>query len=203
MTERREGIGEQGRRPGKDAGGRGGRGGQDGVGGERGDGWGPLALVEPREGGGGERSEPQPTGRGSTSVESELTEGAQPDPEVVPQAKRRRFTAKYKLSILEKADACIEPGQLGALLRREGLYSSNLKNWRRQREQGSLTGLAPKKRGPRPDPDKELLKRIAKLEKDNLRLADKLEKAELIIEVQKKVARLLGTEQLEDKDGGK
>lgn len=162
-----------------------------------------MALVEPREGGGGERSEPQPTGRGATSVESELTKGAQPDPEVVPQAKRRRFTAKYKLSILEKADACTEPGQLGALLRREGLYSSNLKNWRRQREQGSLTGLAPKKRGPRPDPDREMLKRIAKLEKENLRLADKLEKAELIIEVQKKVARLLGTEQPEDKDGGK
>ena len=198
MTERREGVGERGRRPGKEAGGRGGRGG-----GECGDGRGPLSLIAPREGGGGERSEPQPTGRGATSVESELTKGAQPDPEVVPQAKRRRFTAKYKLSILEKADACIEPGQLGALLRREGLYASNLKNWRRQREQGSLTGLAPKKRGPRPDPDKELLKRIAKLEKENLRLADKLEKAELIIEVQKKVARLLGAEQSEDRDGGK
>ena len=203
MTERREGVGEQGRRPGKEAGGRGGRGGADGVGGECGDGRGPLGLVEPREGGGGERSEPQPTGRGATSVESELTKGAQPDPEVVPQAKRRRFTAKYKLSILETADACTEPGQLGALLRREGLYSSNLKTWHRQREQGSLTGLAPKKRGPRPDPDREMLKRIAKLEKENLRLADRLEKAELIIEVQKKVARLLGTEQLEDRDGRK
>jgi transposase len=198
MTERREGVGEQGRRQGKEARGRGGRGG-----GECGDGRGPLALIAPREGGGGERSEPQSTGRGAISVESELTKGAQPDPEVVPQAKRRRFTAKYKLSILEKADACIEPGQLGALLRREGLYASNLKNWRRQREQGSLTGLAPKKRGPRPDPDKELLKRIAKLEKENLRLADKLEKAELIIDVQKKVARLLGTEQPEDRDGRK
>jgi transposase-like protein len=194
MTERREGVGKQGRRQGKGA---------DGVGGECGDGRGPLALIAPREGGGGERSEPQPTGRGAISFDSELTKGAQPDPEVVQQAKRRRFTAKYKLSILEKADACIGPGQLGALLRREGLYSSNLKNWRRQREQGSLTGLAPKKRGPRPDPDKELLKRIAKLEKENLRLADKLEKAELIIEVQKKVARLLGAEQSEDRDGGK
>lgn len=166
MTERREGVGEQGRRP---------------VGEEAE--VGRMVLGE--------------------SVDSEYSKGAQPDPEVVLQAKRRRFTAKYKLRILETADAYTEPGQLGALLRREGLYSSNLKNWRRQREQGSLTGLAPKKRGPRPDPNREMLMRIAKLEKENLRLAEKLEKAELIIEVQKKVARLLGTEQPEDKDGGK
>lgn len=85
----------------------------------------------------------------------------------------------------------------------EVLYSSNLKTWRRQREQGSLKGLVRKKRGPRTDPDKELLQRIAKLEKENLRLADKLEKAELIIEVQEKVARLLGVEQPEDRDGRK
>jgi transposase-like protein len=125
------------------------------------------------------------------------------DPEVVPQARRRMFSAKHKLRILQKADACTEPGQIGALLRREGLYSSTLTNWRRQREEGSLKGLAPKKQGPRPDPDQELLKRMAKLEKENLRLADKLEKAELIIDVQKKVARLLGAEQPEDRDGRK
>lgn len=203
MTERREGVGEQGRRPGKEARGRGGRGGADGVGGECGDGRGPLALVEPREGGGGERSEPQPTGRGATSAESELSKGARPDPEVVPQAKRRRFSAKYKLRILKKTDACTEPGEISTILRCEGLYSSHLTNWRKQREEGSLNGLAPKKRGPRPDPDREMIKRIAKLEKENVRLADKLEKAELIIDVQKKVARLLGTEQPEDRDGRK
>ncbi len=183
MTERRQGVGEQGKRRGEEA-----------------DGRGPLALVEPREDDEGERSEPQSPGRGSTSDASALTKGKRADPEVVPQGKRRRFTAKYKLSILEKADACTEPGQLGALLRREGLYSSSLRTWRRQRDQGSLTGLEPKKRGPRPDPDKELRKRIAKLEKENLRLADKLEKAELIIEVQKKVARLLEAKQAEDGD---
>lgn len=167
------------------------------------DGCGGLALVAPREGGGGERSEPQTPGRGATSSSPGLSSGDRPDPEVLPQARRRRFSAKYKLDILEQVDACTEPGQIGALLRREGLYSSNLTNWRRQRETGGLKGLAPKKRGPRPDPDKALQKRIAKLEKENLRLADKLEKAELIIEVQKKVARLLGAEQPEEGEGKK
>lgn len=175
------------------AGGRVSGGGEDGPGAA-------LALVEPREGGGGERSEPQAPGRGSTRMTSDL---GRLDPEVVPQARRRTFSAKYKLSILEKADTCTEPGQIGALLRRQGLYSSSLRTWRRQREQESLKGLAPKRRGPRPDPDRELLVRVAKLEKENLRLADKLEKAELIIDVQKKVARLLGAEQAEDRDGRK
>jgi transposase-like protein len=120
---------------------------------------------------------------------------------VVPQGRRRTFSAKYKLSILEKAEACTGPGELGALLRREGLYSSNVKTWRRQREQGSLQGLTPRRRGPQPDPNRELLTRVARLENENRRLADKLEKAELIIEVQKKVARLLETEQPEKRDG--
>jgi len=167
------------------------------------DGRGGLALVAPREGGGGERSEPQRPGRGATSGTPAVFSGDRPDPEVLPQARRRRFSAKYKLDILQQVDACTEPGQIGALLRREGLYSSNLTDWRRQREAGGLKGLAPRKRGPRPDPDKELQKRIARLEKENLRLADKLEKAELIIEVQKKVARLLGAEQPEERDGRK
>jgi len=171
--------------------------------GQQEDGRGGLAQVAPREGGGGERSEPQTPGRGATCSSPGLSSGARPDPEVLPQARRRRFSAKYKLDILQQVDACTEPGQIGALLRREGLYSSNLTDWRRQRETGGLKGLAPKKRGPRPDPDKELQKRIAKLEKENQRLADKLEKAELIIEVQKKVARLLGAEQPEERDGRK
>lgn len=202
MRENREGErGEE--RKGKEKAMRGGNGGVDGAVVQSGDGRGKLAVVEPGERGAGEWSGAQPTGRGSISGVSAGSTEARTDPEVIPQARRRRFSAKYKLSILEKADACIEPGQLGALLRCEGLYSSNLKNWRRQREQGSLTGLAPKKRGPRPDPDKELLKRIAKLEKENLGLSDKLEKAELIIEVQKKVGWLLGAEQPEDRDGRK
>ena len=111
-----------------------------------------------------------------------------PDPEVPEKAMRRKYSAKYKARILKEADACTKPGQKGALLRREGLYSSNLTVWRRQASEG----LIPKKRGPvthKPDP------RIAALEKENNRLTHKLKQAELIIEVQKKVAALL--EQLE------
>ena len=200
MKEKRD-RGDGSTRKGPEAAGRGSKGVAEGPRGQQDDGRGSLALVEPREGGGGERSEPQTPGRGSTSGSPGLFNGDRPDPEVLPQARRRRFSAKYKLRILEQVDACAEPGQIGALLRREGLYSSNLTNWRRQRETGGLKGLAPKKRGPRPDPDKELQERIVKLEKENIRLADKLEKAELIIEVQKKVARLLGTEQPEERDG--
>ena len=160
-----------------------------------------LALVDHREGSGDERSEPELPGRGPTSARADRSKIDRPNPEVVPQAKRRRFSAKYKLEILNQADACTQPGELGALLRREGLYYSHVTNWRRQREQGTLAGLAPKKRGRKPDPDRELRQRNAQLEKENRRLADKLEKAELIIEVQKKVARLLGLEQQEDKGG--
>jgi transposase len=163
-----------------------------------GDGRGTFTREESREGGRGERREPQPPGTGVIRVVSGVE---RPDPEVVPQGRRRMFSAKYKLSILEKAEACTGPGDLGALLRREGLYSSNLRTWRRQRDQGSLQGLAPRRRGPPPDPNRELLTRVAKLENENRRLAEKLEKAELIIEVQKKVARLLGTEQPENRDG--
>jgi len=114
-----------------------------------------------------------------------------PEPEVIPRAKRRTFSVKYKLAILEQADALADTGKVGALLRREGLYYSNLASWRKQREDGTLDALRPKKRGPKPDPDKALLKRIARLEKEKTRLTDKLETAELIIQVQKKVSRLL------------
>jgi len=182
---------------------RGGNGGVESAVGRPGNGSGESVVGELREIGGPGRDELRVAGRGVPNDASVDSTEPRPDPEVVAQAKRRTFSAKYKLRILEKADGCTEAGQLGALLRREGLYSSNLKTWRRQREEGSLKGLAPKKRGPRPDPDKELLQRIAKLEKENLRLADKLEKAELIIEVQKKVARLLGAEQPEDREGRK
>ena len=103
--------------------------------------------------------------------------------EVTPKAKRRRFSAKYKLRILKEADECNEAGQLGALLRREGLYSSNLRTWRRQREDGILGGLAPRKRGPKPSPD---AKRIRELQRENERLKEHLRKAEIIIDVQKK-----------------
>jgi transposase len=110
------------------------------------------------------------------------------DTEVVAKAMRRRFSAEYKLRILEEAEAC-SSGELGALLRREGLYSSHLTTWRRQREAGQLAGLAPKRRGPKPNPEAEELKR---LRKENDRLQVRLQQAEAIIEAQKKLAQLFG-----------
>jgi transposase len=124
--------------------------------------------------------------------QDELNKSKVPDPEVVPRAKRRRFSAEYKLRILEEVDACSEPGQIGALLRREGLYSSHLTTWRRQREQGQLDGLSPKKRGRKPAVDEALVKELAELKQDNQRLENRLQQAETIIEVQKKLSGLLG-----------
>lgn len=114
-----------------------------------------------------------------------------PDPEVIPgeKAKRRKFSAKYKLRILKEHEACTELGEKGALLRREGLYSSHITTWRRQRECGELAGLSPKKRGPKVDPQAE---ENARLQRENERLKKRLEQAELIIEVQKKVSQILG-----------
>lgn len=123
------------------------------------------------------------------------------DPEVPEKAVRRRFTAEYKRRILKEVDVCKEPGQLGRLLRREGLYSSNVTTWRRQAERGTLDALSPRKRGPkvqRPDPS---VRRIAELEKENQKLKAKLHQAELIIEAQKKMAELLQT--LSDQKGEK
>ena len=133
--------------------------------------------------------------KGSLSPSSDQV----PDTEVVPKAKRRKFTKQYKLRILKAVDACTKPGQIGALLRSEGLYSSYLTTWRQQRDQGQLES---KKRG-RPGADPSL-KELARLRGENARLSKKLEQAEAIIEVQKKLSDLLGlnndkTEQGEDK----
>lgn len=114
-----------------------------------------------------------------------------PDPEVVAKPVRRKFTAEYKLRILREADACA-PGELGALLRREGLYSSHLTKWRQQREQGQLEALAPKKRGRKAQEPNPLEQRVKELERENQRLRNRLQQAETIIEVQKKVSTLLG-----------
>lgn len=113
-----------------------------------------------------------------------------PDPEVVPKAQRRTFTASYKRWVLEEADKCREqPGRVGALLRREGLYSSHLTTWRRQREAGQLAGLAPQKRGRKVD---ETTAEISQLQQENERLERQLAQAELIIEAQKKLSEILG-----------
>jgi transposase-like protein len=114
------------------------------------------------------------------------------DPEVVPRAERRRFTAEEKLRILEEADACTGPGEIGALVRREGIYSSYLSRWRRARDQGQLKALSSKKRGPKTSADKELAEEVVRLRRENERLQARLEQAETIIEVQKKLSRLLG-----------
>jgi len=111
------------------------------------------------------------------------------DPEVTERAKRRRFTAEYKLRILREADACKGDGDLGALLRREGLYSSHLTAWRRQRDEIAKAGLKARKRGPKP---KAVDPRVKRLERENARLRRRLEEAETIIDFQKKLSKLLG-----------
>lgn len=112
-----------------------------------------------------------------------------PDPEVEGRPKRRRFTAEYKARILREAEGCSRPGEIGALLRREGLYASHLITWRRQREKDGVVGLS-RKGGRKADPDRGLAKKNAQLEGANRRLTEKLRKAEIIIEFQKKMAEL-------------
>lgn len=123
-----------------------------------------------------------------------------PDSQVSVKASRRRFTAEYKQRIVEQADWCREPGEIGALLRREGLYSSHLRNWRVQREQGALAGLTPRQRGRKVRERSAESVRLEQLERDNERLRAKLEQAQLIVEVQKKVSRLLGVSMPSDED---
>lgn len=118
-----------------------------------------------------------------------------PDPEVVPRAKRRRFTATYKLRILEEADQCSTSGQIGSLLRREGLYSSHLSRWRQLRAQGQLQALSGQKRGRKSDLSAT---EMVQLRRENERLKSRLEQAELIIDVQKKLSRILGLTMPED-----
>ena len=128
-------------------------------------------------------------GRGRGAFGPTATSAATaPDPEVPAKAQRRRFTAAYRLGILKQADACKRPGELGALLRREGLYSSHLANWRRQREQGALRDMRGRRRGPTPRP---IDSRVKQLEAENRRLERKLQRAETIIALQKRVAEIL------------
>jgi transposase len=110
--------------------------------------------------------------------------------EVVAKAKRRQHPAEYKLRILRELDECKGTGMAGALLRREGLYSSLVSKWREQRERGGLSGLSEQRRGPKVDPNAA---ELARLQCENKRLKEQLERAELIIDVQKKVAQLVGT----------
>jgi hypothetical protein len=113
------------------------------------------------------------------------------NPEVNEKPVRRQFDAAYKLRILEEADRCSEPGQIGELLRREGLYSSHLTKWRRLRQQGTLQSLGTKKRG-RKAIRNQATQELAQLRRENQRLAERLRQAETIIEVQKKVSEIIG-----------
>lgn len=114
--------------------------------------------------------------------------------EVLAKAERRRFTAEYKVKVLRETDRCKQPGEIGALLRQEGLYWSNLTTWRKQRESGELAGLSARKRGPQRREKNPLAERVRELERDNMRLKRRAERAEGIVELQKKVSEILGIE---------
>jgi transposase-like protein len=129
---------------------------------------------------------------GTPAAEAVRAEAA-PETEVVAKAQRRRFTAEYKRRILREADRATEPGAIGALLRREGLYSSHLTTWRAARERGELAGLAPKRRGPKGAPPDPRDKKIVEQAREIVRLTKRAERAEALVELQKKVAALLGT----------
>ncbi len=144
----------------------------------------PVALVYPAV----------PAGPEERSDESPAQEAARlvvPDPETPEKPLRRRFSATYKLGILEQVEACTVPGEMGRLLRREGLYSSHLVAWRKARQAGSLAALS-KRRGRKPQPVNPLARKVQKLERENERLQGELSKAHLILDVQRKVAGLLG-----------
>lgn len=126
-----------------------------------------------------------------------------PDPEVVPMAERRRFSAEEKLRIVEEADACTEPGEIGALLRREGIYSSYLSRWRQARDRGQLTALGAQQRGPKPATDATLGREVASLRREKARLQARLDQAEAIIEIQKKLSQLLGLSSEENESNEK
>lgn len=129
---------------------------------------------------------------GGDTPASAASAGPRPDPEVLAKPRRRTYTAAYKLRILQQVDACTVPGNVSALLRREGLYSSHLTEWRRSRERGALHALEPVKRGPKAKILDPQAIELAKLRKEHARVTERLRQAELIIDVQKKVALLLG-----------
>jgi transposase len=150
-----------------------------------------MALVGPARSG-GERSEPERSGGPtSESAADPASAGAAPDPEVTAKPLRRHHTAEYKVRILREADTC-GPGGIAALLRREGLYSSALTEWRRQRELGQLAGLASRKRGRKAAVRNPLIAENERLRRENEHLQKRLRQAETIIEVQKKLCEVLG-----------
>lgn len=138
-------------------------------------------------------SSPAEGSEGARRATAEPSAGApRPDPEVVPVARRRRYSAAEKQRILREADQCTQPGEIGALLRREGIYASMLSTWRRQRDQAEQDALRGRKRGPKPDPVRAEVRQILQLQEENERLRAELERAHLVIDVQKKLSAILG-----------
>jgi transposase-like protein len=137
----------------------------------------------------------------AVNADAGLPEAPATDVEVVPRAKRRTFSRAEKRRILAELDRCSQPGERGAVLRREGVYSSSIVTWRRQQDAADLAALAPQKRGPKPDLHRADAQKIAQLVRDNERLQGKLDKAMLIIDVQKKVSALLGLSMPDDTPG--
>jgi transposase len=160
---------------------------------------GPQVRFRERPGGAIPRaySTVPPTTSAAAALETRLPEALGdgrpiPDPAVAERPVRRRFTAEYKVRVLREAERCTQPGQLGALLRREGLYASHLNTWRQQRDAGILAGLTPKRRGPKPPPDDPLLAENRRLHCEVERLTVRVRQLEAIIEVQKKLSEALG-----------
>ena len=137
---------------------------------------------------------------GARRASGETSSGAAPNPEVTPTAKRRRFSAAEKQRILSEADRCTEPGQIGALLRREGIYASMVATWRKQRAQAEQAALAPRKRGPMPNAALAEARELKRLQEQNARLRRELERAHTIIDVQKKLCTVLGLPTESDPD---
>jgi len=158
---------------------------------------GDAIFGEEPEGSSVSRSETERSGGASPKIAASSVgdpapaAGATPDPEVTDKPKRRRFTVKYKLSLLKKAETCTQPGEVGALLRREGVYSSTLSQWRRQKDEGTLAALKPKRRGRKVQEVNPLAGRVTELEREVQHLQGKLHQAETIIDVQKKLCELV------------
>lgn len=145
----------------------------------------PAAPEEPAERRDGERSEPSRSEAGSSGAAA-----PPPSTQVHLRPKRRSFGAGFKLTILQEVDACRAPGEIGAILRREGLYYGHLAKWREQRRHGALAALSARPRGPKPAPAE--VKEIVRLRRENEQLRRQLEKANLCLEIQKKTSELLG-----------
>lgn len=138
---------------------------------------------------GAERSEGPRSGEASPG--ERRRDGGVPDPQVPARAKRRRFTAEFKLRVLREAERCRKPGEIGALVRRHGIYTSHLSTWRRERDQAARGRLG-RKRGRKPRDPNPLTPRVVQLEQEIHRFQVQLRRAELIIEIQKKASALLG-----------